>query len=150
MNAEIQNRQAREIDRRMALAREWDDRVGQVRGLKSFEDFLRPPPLDSLLAAAERGPVVIVNVSQWRCDALIITTGGVQVVRLPDLTTEEVIQRTASFLTVLQGSLPADPGLSFAAALEARARSLRCLLYTSDAADDLLCVDLGGRRIIKK
>src|SRR5450756_2337351 len=30
-------------------------------------------------------------------------------------------------------------------------RDLRksCLLYTSDAADDLLCVDLGGRRIIK-
>ena len=25
-----------------------------------------------------------------------------------------------------------------------------CLLYTSDAADDLLCVDIGGRRIIKK
>ncbi len=25
-----------------------------------------------------------------------------------------------------------------------------CLLYTSDAADDLLCVDLGGRRNIKK
>src|SRR5450756_3218992 len=35
---------------------------------------------------------------------------------------------------------------------EARAESpIRfCLLYTSDAADDLLCVDLGGRRIIKK
>src|SRR5680860_1665277 len=31
------------------------------------------------------------------------------------------------------------------AAADARA----CLLYTSDAADDLLCVDLGGRRIIK-
>ena len=27
---------------------------------------------------------------------------------------------------------------------------ISCLLYTSDAADDLLCVDLGGRRIIKK
>ena len=25
-----------------------------------------------------------------------------------------------------------------------------CLLYTSDAADELLCVDLGGRRIINK
>ena len=24
-----------------------------------------------------------------------------------------------------------------------------CLLYTSDAADDMQCVDLGGRRIIK-
>ena len=29
-------------------------------------------------------------------------------------------------------------------------RYFTCLLYTSDAADDLLCVDLGGRRIIKK
>ena len=28
--------------------------------------------------------------------------------------------------------------------------STGCLLYTSDAADDLLCVDLGCRRIIKK
>ena len=25
-----------------------------------------------------------------------------------------------------------------------------CLLYTSDAADDLLCVDPGGRRILQK
>src|SRR5659263_182732 len=31
----------------------------------------------------------------------------------------------------------------------AEAQSRNCLLYTSDAADDLLCVDLGGRRIIK-
>ena len=30
------------------------------------------------------------------------------------------------------------------------ARRINCLLYTSDAADDLLCVDLGGRRILKK
>ena len=27
---------------------------------------------------------------------------------------------------------------------------IACLLYTSDAADDLLCVDLGGRRFIQK
>ena len=33
---------------------------------------------------------------------------------------------------------------------EEEVRSKSCLLYTSDAADDLLCVDLGGRRIIKK
>ena len=30
------------------------------------------------------------------------------------------------------------------------AYSYICLLYTSDAADDMQCVDLGGRRIIKK
>ena len=31
-----------------------------------------------------------------------------------------------------------------------RFTALTCLLYTSDAADDSLRVDLGGRRIIKK
>ena len=33
---------------------------------------------------------------------------------------------------------------------ERRNRSRRCLLYTSDAADERSSVDLGGRRIIKK
>src|SRR5680860_1881049 len=34
--------------------------------------------------------------------------------------------------------------------LKTCAQGTHCLLYTSDAADDLLCVDLGGRRIINK
>ena len=34
--------------------------------------------------------------------------------------------------------------------LKKLADTVSCLLYTSDAADDLPCVDLGGRRIIKK
>ena len=50
----------------------------------------------------------------------------------------------------------ADPGLAGCLAVIGRAagyqpaHAVACLLYTSDAADDLLCVDLGGRRIIKK
>jgi len=121
---DAQSRMSREIDRRMALAREWDDLVEQVRGIEGFEDFLRPPPLDSLLRAAEGGPVVIVNVSQWRCDALIVTHDGVQVTKLHGLTSEEVTRRTTAFLRVLQGGAPAAPGLSFTEALKARARSL--------------------------
>ena len=35
-------------------------------------------------------------------------------------------------------------------AVGGRPVSASCLLYTSDAADDMQCVDLGGRRIIKK
>ena len=34
--------------------------------------------------------------------------------------------------------------------LEEENKYTNCLLYTSDAADDSLRVDLGGRRIIKK
>jgi hypothetical protein len=52
------------IDQRMALAREWDDMVEQVRQLDGFEDFLKPPRLGRLLPAGEAGPVVIVNLSR--------------------------------------------------------------------------------------
>eukprot|EP01017_Pseudomicrothorax_dubius_P011595 TRINITY_DN1436_c0_g2_i3.p1 TRINITY_DN1436_c0_g2~~TRINITY_DN1436_c0_g2_i3.p1 ORF type:complete len:338 (-),score=10.36 TRINITY_DN1436_c0_g2_i3:19-972(-) len=47
-------------------------------------------------------------------------------------------------------SSPDEKSLLFAAALSLFTLYYDCLLYTSDAADDLLCVDLGGRRIIKK
>src|SRR5665811_522527 len=40
--------------------------------------------------------------------------------------------------------------VGFVAAIGDTARAQTCLLYTSDAADDLTRVDLGGRRIIKK
>ena len=45
-----------------------------------------------------------------------------------------------------------EPGETWAPSLSLphKAACTSCLLYTSDAADDLLCVDLGGRRIIKK
>src|SRR5450756_2116885 len=45
-----------------------------------------------------------------------------------------------------------EQGAAFMADVYGRltGRAAVCLLYTSDAADDLLCVDLGGRRIIKK
>src|SRR5450756_552985 len=48
------------------------------------------------------------------------------------------------------GKIATRPRLVITApAMAAVGLVLLCLLYTSDAADDLLCVDLGGRRIIK-
>ena len=54
-------------------------------------------------------------------------------------------QHLARLGTAQKQSLQLDASVMFGAA-----HSTGCLLYTSDAADDLLCVDLGGRRIIKK
>ena len=42
-----------------------------------------------------------------------------------------------------------EPGVLYKVQLSMR-KSYSCLLYTSDAADALLCVDLGGRRIINQ
>src|SRR5450756_3172558 len=50
----------------------------------------------------------------------------------------------------LQGLNKAEMAQKYGDAQVKLWRRSYCLLYTSDAADDLLCVDLGGRRIIKK
>jgi hypothetical protein len=85
-------------DQRMALAREWDELVERVRGMDGWEDFLKPPRLDRLLPAAEAGPVAVVNLSRWRCDALIVTTGGVEVKELPGLTAEAANAQASAYL----------------------------------------------------
>ena len=87
--------------RRIALAREWDTLVDKVRNA-GFYDFLRPPRLDSLLPAAAEGPVVIVNVSELRCDALIVRTTGVTAHELTGLTMAEVYQRLIDYFRVLE------------------------------------------------
>jgi hypothetical protein len=90
------------VDRRMVLARERDELLEQARRLKGFENFLRPPALGTFLPAATDGPVVVLNISQQRCDALIVTTTGVQVQELQDVTDESVAEKTNEYLRVLQ------------------------------------------------
>jgi len=106
------------VERRMALAREWEDLIAQVRDLDGFEDFLKPPRLKTLLPAAERGPVVIVNVSRWRCDALIVRPDGVTPRDLPALTLDEATARAGDYLDVLRAAELAD--LAYAEAQQSR------------------------------
>lgn len=96
------------VDRRMALAREWDELVEHVRELDGFEDFLKPPRLESLLPAAARGPVAIINVSRWRCDALLVRTSGVTAQPLTSLSLSDATDRVNEYLGVLHDAELAD------------------------------------------
>ncbi|MCZ0972542.1 hypothetical protein O1L55_16290 [Streptomyces albulus] len=62
-------------DRRHQLADAWELAVAEARRLPGLEGFLKPPRLATLRLAAAGGPVVTVNTSPLRCDALILTTG---------------------------------------------------------------------------
>ncbi|MEV4008975.1 CHAT domain-containing tetratricopeptide repeat protein [Nonomuraea angiospora] len=70
-------------DSRRNLARSWDRVLAEVRAVPGFESFLRPPHFAELAQAAAEGPVVIINMSRVRCDALIVTVQGVFIVALP-------------------------------------------------------------------
>ncbi|OKJ78515.1 CHAT domain-containing protein [Streptomyces sp. CB02460] len=83
---------------RHALARRWDRLLAEVRELPGLADFLRPPSVPELLSAAEGGPVVVVNVSTYRCDALVVTSTGIDVVPLPGLTRDTVAGWAAEYV----------------------------------------------------
>ena len=73
-------------DRRHRASRRWDEVLATVREHPGFEDFLGVPRFAALAEAASDAPVVIVNVSRLRCDALILRPGGtLSVVPLPGL-----------------------------------------------------------------
>ncbi|MDX3373320.1 CHAT domain-containing protein [Streptomyces sp. ME02-6991-2A] len=84
---------------RHALARRWEQLIAEIRELPGLEDFLRPPSVAELVASAAEGPVVVVNVSTYRCDALVVTAdAGIDVVPLPGLTLEATVARAAEFI----------------------------------------------------
>jgi hypothetical protein len=54
------------------LTLQWNDVVSRIRMLPDFSQFLLPPLFSDLQKAAAEGPVIIVNASQYSCDALIV------------------------------------------------------------------------------
>ncbi|MFD6586623.1 CHAT domain-containing protein [Streptomyces anulatus] len=94
---------------RVALAEELDAVTDRIRALPGMERFLRPPLLTDLTAQAHEGPIVYVNVSRHRCDALIITPDGVRSRELGGLSEENVSHRVRALHTAFtEGRLAAE------------------------------------------
>jgi hypothetical protein len=81
---------ARAMARCSAASAERKALLKRIRRLPGLERFLLPPDATELRVAAELGPVVVVNVSGLRCDALVVTIGGVRCVPLPGLTRDRL------------------------------------------------------------
>jgi hypothetical protein len=94
------------VDLRKRKAREWDDALAEARTLPGFERFLAPTPYAELVTAAAAGPVVVVNVSQFRCHALIIAAGGAppEVIDLPALSLEGTMGYAGQMQQALAGA----------------------------------------------
>jgi hypothetical protein len=91
-------------EERMNAAADWDFLIEEIRTRPGFETFLAIPPFARLSAAAANGPVVVINVSDHRCDALAVTTSGVQVIPLPELTKPDADRNAAAFVQALSQS----------------------------------------------
>ncbi|KAG2071253.1 TPR-like protein [Suillus decipiens] len=84
------------------LTMQWDDVVSCIRMLPDFSRFLLPPLFSDLQKAAEDGPVIILNASQYGCDALIIHDTGDPVHVPLDTTQVEVSELSSEFQSLAE------------------------------------------------
>ncbi|MFG1678977.1 CHAT domain-containing protein [Nonomuraea sp. NPDC049269] len=94
----------RRLDQRHTLRRRRQEILAEIRALPGFAGFLRPPRHESLLRAADAGPVAVVNVSRYGCDALLVTAEDIRVVPL-DVTAAQVGARSSEFARAMDTAM---------------------------------------------
>jgi CHAT domain-containing protein len=60
------------MQRHRILSEEWENVIKQIRKVEGFSNFLRAVPFSTLRTAAAEGPVILINISNYRSDAIII------------------------------------------------------------------------------
>lgn len=119
---------------RVKVITDIDETLEAIRQLAGFERFQLPPSSDSLVAMAAEGPIVILNTTQFRSDAIILTS-SVKALPLPKLTYTEVTERMKEL-----------PGLSHGKRSTYPARNkklLNTLLWLWDVAVEPVLEELG-------
>ncbi|ETS81126.1 hypothetical protein PFICI_06128 [Pestalotiopsis fici W106-1] len=80
-------------DERIQTQKQLEELVNEIRRQPGFDRFLLPPSETDILKVGADGPVVVINVSTHRCDALIIHEHQMNCLELPHVTEEEIIEQ---------------------------------------------------------
>jgi len=86
-----------------AAVREWDSLSRTARRGLPYVSFQLPDYQRDIRPAASHGPVIYLNVSPWRCDAMIVTRSGERpvLIPLPNLTAADAEQQAQRYLTAM-------------------------------------------------
>ncbi|CAG8428350.1 unnamed protein product [Penicillium salamii] len=87
---------AHRVNQRHSAGQKLERTIEAIRKLPGFDKFLMAPSEDEFKAAAASGPIIIINVSNIRCDALIVEKHGIKSTPLPHLHTADIQDHEAS------------------------------------------------------
>ncbi|KAF4856854.1 hypothetical protein CGCSCA4_v000146 [Colletotrichum siamense] len=93
-----------ETDQRHKASTKMAVLLEDIRAQPGFDRFLFSATGRQMQDAAEDGPIVIINISSRRCDALIIEQSRIHAFELPKLTKDDVLRRAddvRSFKTLM-------------------------------------------------
>jgi tetratricopeptide (TPR) repeat protein len=75
-----------DIGLQRTLSEKWTQLLQKIRTLDGFADFLQAVPFGTLKSAADEGPIIMVNISDYQCNAIILqSSSSPTVVALPDI-----------------------------------------------------------------
>src|SRR5665811_256059 len=121
-------------------------RAGDKQILKGIDLEIRAGEVHAIMGPNGSGKSTLAQVLAGR-ETYEVTAGSV-IYDGKDLLALKPEERAAAGIFMAFQYPVEIPGVSNPYFLRAALNSIRCLLYTSDAADDLTRVDLGVRRII--
>ncbi|KAK6356066.1 hypothetical protein TWF718_000440 [Orbilia javanica] len=90
---------------RHELDHKFSELIATIRAQPGFDNFLLPPTEMEMKNAACFGPIIIINLSFYRCDAFLVQRDKIEVLKLPRLTIEKV-QEQAQDLRLRSGASP--------------------------------------------
>ena len=80
-------------DRRFDASREFEELIEKIREREGYEDFLKAPSADMMRMASKDGPIEVINVSQYGCDAILVEKHTIRSLPLPLLNTKDIKAR---------------------------------------------------------
>ncbi|KAL4958638.1 CHAT domain-containing protein [Aspergillus stella-maris] len=86
------SRQAQALEHANAN-KELDKLLISIRKQPGFDDFLQAPSNKKMQHAAQKGPIVTINISQYRCDAILVEQDKIHVLPLPNLRSREIEEK---------------------------------------------------------
>ncbi|VUC27850.1 unnamed protein product [Clonostachys rosea] len=89
-----------EVDKRHEANEQMQLLVQDIRAKDGFERFLLPLSEAEMRETASQGPIVIVNVSIFRCDALVIDESGVREIPLDELSRDAILEQNSDSMSV--------------------------------------------------
>ncbi|MFE6868594.1 CHAT domain-containing protein [Kitasatospora sp. NPDC057692] len=114
IRSELAARSGLDREARLRLATQWSLKVAEAQAHPSVEGFLEPPRFQDLAEASAKGPVVIVNISTLRCDAIVLRPkGGPELVPLSSFTSQEMDRIANTYaLRLEEATAPTANGLT--------------------------------------
>ncbi|NEC89910.1 CHAT domain-containing protein [Streptomyces sp. SID12501] len=94
----------RSADQRRNITAEFETTLTLIRDIDGYADFALPLSEEELIAQTKDGPIVALNVSTYRSDALLLTADGIRSLELPGLPRSEVVERITAFRQALRSA----------------------------------------------